>query len=150
MKQQGWGSLGLLRVLMLHWNSHPYFLIFVRSKSKVTPNISNCQKWQRNTQKGKYLFTVRYSLWGEKLKTCWERLCLFSGCFIKVFYKTTTFPRQPQLIDILYRFDCTESQGNPVRFQVSQKNENIPMTMTMEYSFQVLDMEQLDCSNAEP
>ena len=48
---------------------------------------------------------------GKKLKTCQERPHLFSGHFIKVFYKTTTCPDDhfwvvPKVV-ILYRFDCT-------------------------------------------
>ena len=34
---------------------------------------------------------------GKKLKTCQERPNLVSGYFIKVFQKTTTYPRQPLL-----------------------------------------------------
>ena len=36
-------------------------------------------------------------LWEKKLKTCQEWQHLVSGLFIKVFYKTTTFPRRPLL-----------------------------------------------------
>ena len=36
---------------------------------------------------------------GEKTKTCQERPHFLSGHFIKVFYKTTTCPRQPLLND---------------------------------------------------
>ena len=45
MKQKGIGSLDLLKVLVLQWNSHPHLLIYVHSKSKVTQNISNLQDW---------------------------------------------------------------------------------------------------------
>ena len=33
----------------------------------------------------------------EKLKICQEQPYLVSGCFIKLFYKTTTCPRQSPL-----------------------------------------------------
>ena len=33
----------------------------------------------------------------NKLKTCQEQPYLVSGCFIKLFYKTTTCPRQSPL-----------------------------------------------------
>ena len=45
MKQKGIGSLDLLKVLVLQWNSHLHLLIYVHSKSKVTQNISNLQDW---------------------------------------------------------------------------------------------------------
>ena len=42
----------------------------------------------------------------NKTKTYQERQHLVSGCFIKVFYKTTTFDDHVAL----YRFDCNTKQ----------------------------------------
>ena len=98
IEQNGIGSFGFLKVIVLQWNSHPHFLIYLRSKSKVTQNISDLQEWHQkckmaNLYSRKDLFTIRR----EKTKTCSGRPHLCSGCFIKVFYKTTPCPRWPLL-----------------------------------------------------
>ena len=86
----------LALVLVLQWNSRLLFLVYVRSKSKVTWNILNLQEWCQNMRNLKYLFK-QILPWEKKLKTCQERPHLVSGRFIKVFYKTTTCPRRPLL-----------------------------------------------------
>ena len=40
----------LALVPVLQWYSHPHFLVYVRSKWKVTQNIFNLQEWQQNAQ----------------------------------------------------------------------------------------------------
>ena len=55
-----------------------------------SPKMTNFYLWED-------LFTIRYSLWEEKPKTCSKRLHLTSGHFMKVFYETTTCTRQPLL-----------------------------------------------------
>ena len=72
----------LVLVSVLQWNSHPHFLIYVCSKWKVI-NFKSLLK--------------QILLWEKKLKACQEQPHLVSDCFIKVFYKTTTCPRQPLL-----------------------------------------------------
>ena len=48
------------KVLVLQWNKHPCFLIYVHSKSKLIQKISCLQEWHQNTRNGKSLFTWRY------------------------------------------------------------------------------------------
>ena len=55
------------------------------------------QKTQNCKYSGKSLLFVKHSQWEYKLKTCQEQPDLVCGCFIKVFYKTTTCPRWPLL-----------------------------------------------------
>ena len=63
---------GTLKVLQ--WKSHPWSLMYVRSKSKVIQNIFNLQEWHQNmkitnlftTYSLEYLFTLRGSLWEKK------------------------------------------------------------------------------------
>ena len=106
----GIGSLGFLKLLMLQWNSRPWFLTSVRSKSKVTQNILRLQEWHQNTRNGKSLFTrrlIHYNTFtlGKNPKTCSERQHLASVRFMNVLFKTTTCPRWPRKV-VLYRFDC--------------------------------------------
>ena len=77
MEQKRVGNIVFLELLVLQSKSHPHFIIYVRSKSKVTRK------------------TARHSLW--RTKTCSERPHLASGRLMKVFHKTTTNPRQPLL-----------------------------------------------------
>ena len=86
----------LALVLVLQWNSRLRFLVYVRSKSKVTWNILDLQEWCQNMRNCKSLFK-QILPWENKLKTCQERPHLVSCRFMKVFYKTTTCPRRPLL-----------------------------------------------------
>ena len=55
------------------------------------------------------LFTLWYSLWGKKQKTCSEWPHLAGSCFMKVFFKMITCPRWPLLSGPKsghHRFDC--------------------------------------------
>ena len=77
MEQKRVGNIIFLELLVLQSKSHPHFIIYVHSKSKVTRK------------------TGRHSLWGTK--TCSERSHLAGGRLMKLFPKTTTNPRQPLL-----------------------------------------------------
>ena len=52
-------------------------------------------EWHQNAQSE--IFIQANITVGKKLKTCRERPHLLSGRFIKLFYKTATYPRQPLL-----------------------------------------------------
>ena len=45
----------------------------------------------------KSLLFMKHSQWDKKLEICQEQPDLVYGCFIKLFYKMTTCPRQPLL-----------------------------------------------------
>ena len=99
MEQTVIGSFGFLKLLVLQWNSHPSFLIYVRSKLKLIQNISHLREWQQNTENGKSLFTRRFHSWlKKKARLKWPHLP--SGRFMKVFYETTTSPRRPLLREL--------------------------------------------------
>ena len=92
VENKGVGSFGFLKVLVLQWNNHQCFLIYVHAKviqniSRMAPKHSKC-----------YIFihTKIYSLKDSfsKKENCSERPHLASRCLVKVFYKTTTCSRQ--------------------------------------------------------
>ena len=64
----------------MYVQNEKYFKTFVIFKNGT--KSLNCKSFKKKT---------------NKLKTCQERPHLLSGRFIKVFYKTTTCPRQPLL-----------------------------------------------------
>ena len=82
----------LVLLSVLQWNSHPHFLVYILSEWKVTLNIFNIQKWHQMC-KCRSLFKEILP-WGKKLKPCQEGPYLLSSCFIKMFFKTITCPRQ--------------------------------------------------------
>ena len=64
--------------------------------------ILNLQEKHQNTEipnlySSKSLFFTKHSQWGIKTKNLPKTIRLVCGHFIKVFYKTTTCPRQPLL-----------------------------------------------------
>ena len=99
MEQTVIGSFGFLRVLVLQWNSHPYFLIYFHSKSKLFHIFKNGTKTPKTTNLylGEHLFKMRYSRWGKKPETSSERSHFTSGRFVKVLYKKTICPKWPLL-----------------------------------------------------
>ena len=99
MEQKGIGSLVFLNVLVLQWYRHLCFLIYVCSKLKVTQNISNFQEWPKHAEMQIFQSFILYKTFtlgglGQGLpKTLSEQPHLASGCFMKLFYKTTTCPK---------------------------------------------------------
>ena len=80
------------------WNNHLHLYVFV--KSKVTQNIFNIQERYQNTQNCKSWYRQKFVhyktlLIKKKRKTCLGQSHLVSGRFVKVCYKTTTYPRWP-------------------------------------------------------
>ena len=72
-------------VPVLRWNSHPRFLIYVRSKWKVPDNIVNLQEWHQDIRDYK-LYSNKYYC-GKKTKNLPRQPHLVCDRFIEVFYK---------------------------------------------------------------
>ena len=68
-------------------------LMYIHSKSKVTKTFLI---FKNGTKTPKALFLIKHSLL-KKIITWQDLPNLVSGHFIQVFYKMTTFPRQPLL-----------------------------------------------------
>ena len=72
-------------------------ILKIKINSKTFQFFINSTKTLKmaNLYWGKDLFTIRHSLWGRK--TYLEQPHLASACFVKVFHKMTTCPKQPLL-----------------------------------------------------
>ena len=109
------GTLCFLKVLVLQWNSHPCFLIYICSRSKLNQNISHIQEWHQNTQNAKSLFTQRFTHYktftlGENQKPAQNNqiwlVVVLSRCFIiQPPVPDNHFLMIPILV-VRYRCDC--------------------------------------------
>ena len=79
---------------MLQWNSHPCFLIYVRSKSKLTLNISHLHDQHQSTQNGKSLFMQRFIHY--KIFTAQKNDHIRPDADLQRHFKITTSPTQQE------------------------------------------------------